>query len=193
MHHRTRAAALALAVSLVAVPALGAQAPTTPPTPTTPVPPDSLRSSVPQDTMRGHTRREGLGAATGRGTTGDTALVAQLDSVDTAAKAGLTNLPATAAVALIERIEAQLRGERRPALRSIARDLSALRTELGAERVDGRRVGVILRRIGPKVTTVARTQSGPVRGTLQSIGQELTTAGQQLVSGATPAPGSPPR
>jgi len=180
------------AASLTVAPALRAQRPAIPGAPTSAVPADSARDAAAQDSMRGHTRLEGLGAATDRAAR-DSALVARLDSVDAAAKSGLTDLPASAAVALIEAIEAQLRESSRPALRSIVRDLSALRAELGAERVDGRRVGVILRRIGPKVTTVSRTQSGPMRATLQSIGQELTTAGQQLVSRAAGPPAGAPR
>jgi len=126
-----------------------------------------------------------ISAKTGEGVTDVLEeLVARLDSVDAGAKAGLTEVPVATAVSLIQSIETRLQGSTRPALRSVARDLSALRKELGAPTVDGRRVGVILRRLGPKVTTVARTQSGAVRTTLQSIGSQLTTAGGQLVAGA---------
>jgi hypothetical protein len=188
----------AFAAALAAAPVLGAQ---TTPTPTSPAGPggapaatpgmqDSSRRGAAQDTMRhggmGH------GAATqgtpragaARGSAANQELVARLDSVDTAAKAGLTDVPVATAVSLIQSIETRLQASTRPALRSVARDLSALRGELGAPTVDGRRVGVILRRLGPKVTTVARTQSGAVRATLQSIGTQLTTAGGQLVAAA---------
>ncbi len=137
-------------------------------------------------------RHGGMGPGAAAGTAGAAAgaapaspLAAQLDSVDAGAKSGLTNLPVATAVSLIQSIETRLQASGRPALRSIARDLGALRSELGASAVDGRKVGVILRRLGPKVTTVARTQSGAVRTTLQSIGAQLTTSGQQLVAAAT--------
>lgn len=153
-----RPLAFALAAALAAAPALGAQTPATQPPATT------------------------GGAMSQRGTAADTGLVAQLDSVNTAAKAGLTKLPASVAVPLIQSIETKLQASGRPALRSIARDLTALRTELGAATVSGPRVGAILRRVGPKVTTAAATQSGMVRTTLREIGRELTAAGRQLAA-----------
>jgi len=193
----------AFAAALAAAPVLGAQ---TTPTPTSPAGPggppaatpgmqDSSRRGAAQDTMRhggmghggtaqGATRPGATRPGATRGAAANEELVARLDSVDAGAKAGLTDVPVATAVSLIQSIETRLQGSTRPALRSVARDLSALRKELGAPTVDGRRVGVILRRLGPKVTTVARTQSGAVRTTLQSIGSQLTTAGGQLVAGA---------
>ena len=44
----------------------------------------------------------------------------------------------------------------------------------------GPRVGAILRRVGPKVTRVASTQSGALATTLRELGGELTTAGRSL-------------
>ena len=192
MRTTVRLLAFVLAAVLAAAPAAHAQTPTpaVPGTPgSTPASQDSMRGGMMRDSARSAAqdtmRHGGMGpGAARRGGAADSSLVARLDSVDTAAKAGLTNLPAATAVSLIESIETRLQASGRPALRSIARDLGALRAELGASTVDGRKVGVILRRLGPKVTTVARTQSGAVRTTLQSIGSQLTTAGGQLVAGA---------
>jgi hypothetical protein len=107
-------------------------------------------------------------------------LVARVDSVNAAAKSGLTSVPATVAVGLVRGIETQLRASRNASLRSIATDLRALRTELGRSTVNGRQVGAILRRVGPKVTRVASTQSGALATTLRELGGELTTAGRSL-------------
>lgn len=125
----------------------------------------------------------GRDSLTARGRQVDTALVAQLDTVNSAAKAGLTNLPPAAAAALVGSIHDKLAASRSPALRNIADDLAALQTELGAGTVNGARIGAILSRVGPKVTNVARAQSGPVAATLREIGSELTAAGRQLVGG----------
>ncbi len=119
----------------------------------------------------------------GRGGRIDSSLVAQLDTVNSAAKAGLTNLPPAAAAALVGSIQSKLAGSRSPALRSIAADLSALQTELSAGTVNGPRIGAILGRIGPKVSRVAGMQSGPVATTLNEIGSELTAASRQLAGG----------
>lgn len=119
----------------------------------------------------------------------DTALVAQLDSVNTAARAGLTNLSPSVAASLVGGIRGKLAASRNPALQSIATDLAALQRELGMSTVDGARVGAILRRVGPKVTRVAATQSGAVASTLREIGSELTSSGRQL-SGATAGAGT---
>jgi hypothetical protein len=117
--------------------------------------------------------------AMGQGAAGGS-LVARVDSVNAAAKSGLTSVPATVAVGLVRGIETQLRASRNASLRSIATDLRALRTELGRSTVNGRQVGAILRRVGPKVTRVASTQSGALATTLRELGGELTTAGRSL-------------
>jgi predicted regulator of Ras-like GTPase activity (Roadblock/LC7/MglB family) len=174
---RPLALAAALAASLACAPALRAQgAGGTPPA-------GSATSGTPSGSHgnmdHGATSQAGQPAAGG-----SSELVAQLDSVNGAAKAGLTSLPATVAVPLLRSLETKLQGTRNASLRSIARDLAALRGELEQSEVSGARVGTILRRVGPKVTTVARSQSGATRATLQSIGRELTAAGRQLRAGA---------
>ncbi len=114
----------------------------------------------------------------------DTTLVAQLDSVNAAAKAGLTSLPVSVAGPLLQSLQSKLAASGRPGLQSIATDLGALRTELTMSTVNGARIGAILSRLGPKVTRVASRQSGAVATTLNEIGTELTSAGAQLAGGA---------
>lgn len=123
--------------------------------------------------MQSGAMAHGTGAA-------DTTLVAQLDSVNTAAKAGLTNLPVSVAGPLLESLQTKLAATSNASLRSIAVDLGALRRELGMSTVNGPRIGALLRRIGPKVTRVAAGQHGAVQTTLREIGSELTSAGSQL-------------
>lgn len=202
---RTPSFAAALALSLTAA-AAGAQQPTTPSTPSSPTAPqttpaptqpdsgtmrDSAMGRLPrpgmmQDSMA---RRGGMRdsmAMRGGARGGD--LVAEVDSVNAAAKAGLTSLPVSAATALIESIETKLRGSGRPPLVAIAGDLGALRRELGMPTVNGARVGTILRRVGPRVTAVAAAQHGPVSASLRELGRELTGAGRQLSAARAAAP-----
>lgn len=147
---------------------------------------DSMaRRGTMQDSAGMRARSDGMGMRRGtRGMRGmqatDTALVAQLDSVNTAAKSDLTSLPASVAVPLIQSIETKLRASGSASLRSIASDLALLRAQLGMSTVNGARVGTILRRVGPKVTRVSAGQSGALRTTLAEIGRELTAAGRRL-------------
>jgi hypothetical protein len=103
----------------------------------------------------------------------------QLDSIATAAKGGLTALPAAVAVPLIQSLEDKLDNSNDPALTDIAKDLEKLREELSDDTVDGGDVSEILGRLGPKVTAVAG-KGGPASGTLTAIGAELTKAGASL-------------
>lgn len=189
----TAAFALTLAAG-----AASAQQPTAPPTtptmPASPAQPDSgamrdsamrgmPRAGMMQDSMaRRGAMRDSMGGMVMRHDTsaGDTTLSAKLDSVDVAAKSGLTALPVAVALPLLEGIETRLRATGRPTLLSIATDLGALRRELGMSTVNRVRVGTILRRVGPKVTTAATGQSGMLRTTLRDIGGQLTSAGRQL-------------
>ena len=91
---------------------------------------------------------------------------------------------------ILKRIQSQLAGSSNPALKSIASDLSALQTELGASTVNGSRVGAILTRLGPKVSRVARSQSGMLASTLRQIGSELTSSGRQLSGGGAARSGA---
>ena len=192
MRNTARPIAFALAAAFAAAPALGAQ--TTPSQPPTSGGTTGTSGSTggtggtSQDTsMHGGQHGTSRQGAMGRSGAADSGLVAQLDSVNTAAKAGLTNLPAAAAVSLIQGIETRLRGTRNAGLRSIAADLASLRSELGQSTINGRRVGTILSRVGPKVTRVAGTQSGALRTTLRSVGSELTSAGRSLSAGRAAA------
>jgi hypothetical protein len=123
----------------------------------------------------------GTGTATSNATLADPSTAAQLDSVSTAAKSGLTSLPATVAVPLIRSLEDKLDNSNDPALTDIAKDLEKLREELDDDdgKVDGKDVGEILRRLGPKVTAAA-SKGGAASSTLTAIGAELTKAGGRL-------------
>lgn len=137
--------------------------------------------------MSGTSRRGGMG----RSGQVDSTIVTQLDSVNTAAKAGLTNLAPSAAAALVGSIQSKLSGSRNAQLRSISTDLGALQRELSASTVNGRRVAPILRRLGTKTTWVASSQSGAIATTLREIGSELTSAARQLSGGAASGAAAP--
>ena len=123
-----------------------------------------------------------MAPGTAAGTTSslsDPSTGAQLDSIATAAKGGLTSLPAAVAVPLIQSLEDKLDNSNDPALTDIAKDLEKLREELSDDTVDGGDVSEILARLGPKVTNVAG-KGGAASGTLQAIGSELTKAARAL-------------
>ncbi|MGZ8378217.1 MAG: hypothetical protein ACXW61_16885 [Gemmatirosa sp.] len=118
------------------------------------------------------------------GSLSDASTVAQLDSVATAARSGLTSLAPAIAVPLIQSLEDKLDASNNPALTDIAKDLEKLREELNdAGGVNGGDVASILERLGPKVTSVA-SQGGAASGTLTAIGNELTRAATQLRGGS---------
>ena len=121
-------------------------------------------------------------AGAGAGSLSDPSTVAQLDSVNTAAKAGLTKLPVAVAVPLVQSFENKLKASNDADLKSIGDDLGELREELGKSPVDGKEIGDELSEIGPKVTRAA-SKGGAARATLTAIGSELTKAGRSLKGG----------
>jgi hypothetical protein len=124
----------------------------------------------------------GGAAGAGGGSLSDPSTVAQLDSVSTAAKAGLTTLPAAVAVPLIQSFESKLKASNDADLKSIGDDLGELREELGKSPVNGKEIGDELSEIGPKVTRAA-SKGGAAQSTLTAIGAELTKAGRSLKGG----------
>lgn len=123
-----------------------------------------------------------MAPGTAAGTTAslaDPSTGAQLDSIATAARGGLTSLAPAVAVPLIRSLEDKLDNSNDPALTDIAKDLEKLREELDDDTVDGGDVAEILERLGPKVTGAAG-KGGAASGTLQAIGSELTKAATQL-------------
>lgn len=138
-----------------------------------------MGGAVTGDTAAGAgTMAPGVGTATGA-TLADASTSAQLDSVNTAAKGGLTKLAPAVAIPLIQSLEDKLDNSNDPALTDIAKDLEKLREELDDDTIDGKEVGNILERLGPKVTAVA-DKGGAASGTLRSIGTELTSAARTL-------------
>ena len=121
-------------------------------------------------------------AGAGAGSLSDPSTVAQLDSVNTAAKAGLTKLPVAVAVPLVQSFENKLKASNDADLKSIGDDLGELREELGKSPVNGKEIGDELSEIGPKVTRAA-SKGGAARATLTAIGSELTKAGRSLKGG----------
>ena len=121
----------------------------------------------------------GPNAAGAGGSLADPSTTAQLDSVQNAARSGLTSLPVATAVPLIRSLEQKLRASTDADLRDIGDELGELAEELGKSPVDGREIGETLSELGPKVTRVA-SKGGAAQSTLTAIGSELTRAGTQL-------------
>ena len=133
-------------------------------------------------TMAGDSMAMSGGMAGTAGSLGDASTTAQLDSVATAARGGLTNLAPATAASLIQSLEGKLRGANDPALTEIATDLEQLRTTLTGGTVTGATVAPILERLGSKTSNVA-SRGGAAQSTLQTIGAELSKAATQLRGG----------
>lgn len=126
-----------------------------------------------------------MAPGTGAGSTAslnDANTTAQLDSVATAARSGLTSLAPAVAVPLIQSLEDKLDNSNDPALTDIAKDLEKLREELQDDTPDGPDIANILERLGPKVTAAA-SKAGAASSTVSAIGAELTKAATQLKGG----------
>jgi hypothetical protein len=119
----------------------------------------------------------GVGAASANNLN-DPSTVTQLDAIVSAAEGGLTSLSGSAAIAAIDPIREKLHNSGQPALESIADDLDALKDELEESTINGAKVGAILNRVGPKVTTVSSGPGAPPA--LSKLGTLLTTAGGKL-------------
>ena len=115
----------------------------------------------------------------GAGTLADASTGAQLDSVATAARSGLTSLAPAVAVPLLQSLEDKLDASNDPELTDIAKDLEKLREELQDDTPTGSDIANILERLGPKVTKAA-PKGGAASGTLTAIGAELTKAAAAL-------------
>jgi|GEM_PF-5239778 hypothetical protein len=133
-------------------------------------------------TTAGGDTAAGGAAGAGAGSLSDPSTVAQLDSVNTAAKSGLTKLPVAVAVPLVQSFENKLKASSDADLKSIGDDLGELREELGKSPVNGKEIGDELAEIGPKVTRAA-SKGGAAGATLTAIGAELTKAGRSLKGG----------
>ena len=122
----------------------------------------------------------------------DPSTVTQVDAVVSAAQSGLTKLPGTAAISAIDPLREKLHNSGNPSLESIADDLDELRDKRSDTPINGREVGAVLSRVGPKVTTVAGTpEAGAAKARLTELGSLLTRAGRQLGgSGANSKAGS---
>jgi hypothetical protein len=101
--------------------------------------------------MTGDSGMMAPGTASGSNATlADANTSAQLDSVVTAARGGLTSLSPAVAVPLIRSLEDKLDNSNDPALTDIAKDLEKLREELDGGQVNGGDVASILERLGPR-------------------------------------------
>ncbi len=122
----------------------------------------------------------GVGAAA-TNNLNDPSTVTQVDAVISAAEGGLTSLPATAAISAIDPIREKLHNSGNPALESIADDLDDLKDKLDDNPINGREVGTILSRVGPKVTTASSApEAGAAAQRLSRLGTLLTQAGGRL-------------
>lgn len=111
----------------------------------------------------------------------DPSTVTQVDAIISAAEGGLTKLPAAAAVAAIDPIREKLHNSGQPTLEGIADDLDDLKDKLDDTPVNGREIGTILSRMGPKVTAASKEPAaGAAADRLARLGTLLTNGGTTL-------------
>lgn len=127
-------------------------------------------------------RADSAAGRTGAGSLADASTVAQIDSVATAANAGLTSLSPAVAVPLIRSLEEKLDASEDPALDDIADELEKLREELDGSKIEPPEIANILERLGPKVQQVA-ARGGAAQGSLETIARALTAAVPTLRGG----------
>ena len=125
----------------------------------------------------------GVGAAA-TNNLNDPSTVTQVDAIISAAESGLTSLSGAAAIAAIDPIREKLHNSGKPTLEGIADDLDDLRDKLDDNPINGREVGTILSRVGPKVTKAStEPEAGAASQRLSRLGTLLTQAGTKLGGG----------
>jgi hypothetical protein len=148
---------------------------------------DTALATTPAGTVTDTGAVVGTGTGVGPAATNnlnDPSTVTQVDAIISAAEGGLTKLSGSAAIAAIDPIREKLHNSGQPTLEGIADDLDDLRDKLDDNPINGREVGTILSRIGPKVTTASREPAaGAAADRLGRLGTLLTTAGRQLGGG----------
>lgn len=126
------------------------------------------------------------GMGTSSGTTGNNRLsdantVSQVDAVIAAAQGGLTKLSPKAAIDALDPLREKLHNSGEPTLEKIADDLDDLKDELDNDKIDGRKVGGILQKLGTNTTAASSGSSaGAASAKLATLGKLLTTAGNSL-------------
>ncbi len=111
----------------------------------------------------------------------DANTVSQLDAVIAAAQAGLTKLSPAAAIAALDPLREKLHNSGDATLEKIADDLDDLKDELDNDKIDGRKVGDVLKKLGTSTTAASTSTAAGVASTkLSTLGKLLTTAGNTL-------------
>ncbi|CAA9319727.1 MAG: hypothetical protein AVDCRST_MAG11-1937 [uncultured Gemmatimonadaceae bacterium] len=123
----------------------------------------------------------------------DPVTLAEVDTVIVTASRGLTAIPVTIAVPLIQRLEDRLDATNVEPLDQIASELEELREELGKTPVDGRRVGTILLDLGNRTSAVGGNAqiAGAAAPKLTQLGELLVGAGRQLGGTIAGRPAAP--
>lgn len=109
--------------------------------------------------------------------------MALLSGTVEAARGGLTNMAASAAVSNIQQWQQTLTAANNPALQPIVTDLQALEQALQAQPIDGAQVGQILSRLGEQTTAAASAAEAGTADQVRELGGLLSQAGSQLSGG----------
>lgn len=96
---------------------------------------------------------------------------------------GVTNIAADQAVSNIEGWITQLEGADVPGASEIVSNLESLRSALESQPIDGAEVGNLLTELGQQTTDAAAEATGQQMTQLQTLGETLSSAGEQLAGG----------
>lgn len=105
------------------------------------------------------------------------ASTAKLDQTITALQGGLTSLPPTTALSVIDDFEQQLQGLEG---NEIVSNLSALKELLTSGSATGPDIGQVLIQLGSQTTNAASDAEVTIASKLQQLGQLLTQAGNSV-------------
>lgn len=103
-----------------------------------------------------------------------------LDATINAARSGLTNMQASAAVENIEGWQEALRGADEQIFRNLADDLEMLKDELQRSRLRPRMIGRALMQVGQRTSVSSFYAEGMTAQKLSTLGSALTGAGRML-------------
>ncbi len=103
----------------------------------------------------------------------------EIDQTISALKGGLTSVPATTAVSVIDSFEGQVRGL---GATEIADNLAKLKQLLTSGSASGSEIGSVLSQLGSQTTSAASGGDASLSSKLKELGQLLSGAGSSLSS-----------
>ena len=95
---------------------------------------------------------------------------------------GLTSFTISAAVKNIEGWETKLQEVDAPGAKTIVKDLESLKKLLGADELDGKKIGTLVAKLGKETVALAKHGEGENAEKVKSLGEALLGAAEKLGS-----------